>query len=71
MSQQLFLYPFIDKLTPTNEVSRSRNPRAGWGRLPWVAAAGTPAEVLERAIAELEEEWPVERVAGYLDGLGQ
>jgi hypothetical protein len=44
---------------------------AGWGRLPWTAATGTPAEVLDRVVAELEAEWPVERIAGYLDGLGQ
>ena len=42
---------------------------AGWERTPWTSADGTPAEVLDRVTAELEAEWPVERVAGYLDGL--
>ena len=44
---------------------------AGWARLPWTEATGTPAAVLDRVIADLEAEWPAERVAGYLDGLGQ
>ena len=44
---------------------------AGWGRSPWTAATGTPAEVLDRVVAELDAEWPVSRVAGYLDGLGR
>ena len=43
---------------------------AGWGRSPWTAAAGTPAEVLDRVVADLDEEWPDSRVAQYLDGLG-
>ncbi len=43
---------------------------AGWQRSPWTAADGTPAAVIERVTAELEAEWPVDRVAGYLDGLG-
>ena len=42
---------------------------AGWERTPWTPADGTPAEVLDRVTAELEAEWPVERVTGYLDGL--
>lgn len=44
---------------------------AGWTRSPWTAATGTPAEVLDRVIAELDVEWPVSRVARYLDGLGR
>ena len=43
---------------------------AGWQRSPWPAADGTPAAVIERVTAELEAEWPVDRVAAYLDGLG-
>jgi len=43
---------------------------AGWERTLWTAAEGTPSEVLDRVAAELEAEWPAERVAGYLDGLG-
>ena len=42
---------------------------AGWERSVWIAADGAPAEVLDRVTAELEAEWPDERVAGYLDGL--
>ena len=44
---------------------------AGWKRSPWTAADGTPAQVIERVTAELEAEWPDDRVTGYLDGLGR
>jgi hypothetical protein len=44
---------------------------AGWERTPWTAADGTPFEVLDRVRAELEAEWPAERIADYLDGLGR
>ena len=43
---------------------------AGWDRTPWTGAEGTPAEVLERVSAELDAQWPADRIAGYLDGLG-
>jgi hypothetical protein len=42
---------------------------AGWGRSPWTSADGTPAEVLDRVAAELDAEWPADRIAAYLDGL--
>ncbi len=42
---------------------------AGWGRSPWTAATGTPAEVLDRVITELDADWPASRVARYLEGL--
>ncbi len=42
----------------------------GWERSPWIEADGTPAEVLDRVAIELDAEWPPERIAGYLDGLG-
>ena len=42
---------------------------AGWERTSWTTADGTPAEVLDRVTAELEAEWPAERVSAYLDGL--
>jgi hypothetical protein len=41
----------------------------GWERSPWTAADGTPAEVLDRVTAELDDEWPADRIAAYLDGL--
>lgn len=44
---------------------------AGWERTPWTAADGTPAEVVERITAELEAQWPEDRIAGYLEGLGR
>ena len=43
---------------------------AGWDRSPWTPAEGTPAEVLDRVTAELDDEWPADRLAAYLDGLG-
>jgi Virulence factor len=42
---------------------------AGWERTSWTADEGTPAEVLDRVVAELDAEWPAARIAGYLDGL--
>lgn len=44
---------------------------AGWSRSPWTEADGTPAEVLDRVTAELESQWPDDRIAAYLDGLGR
>jgi hypothetical protein len=41
----------------------------GWDRTPWTAADGSPAEVLDRVTAELDEQWPPDRIAAYLDGL--
>ncbi|CAA9383082.1 virulence factor [uncultured Nocardioides sp.] len=44
---------------------------AGWERLPWTEADGAPGEVLERVVAELDAQWPADRIARYLDGLGR
>ena len=44
---------------------------AGWDRSPWPEADGAPADVLDRVVAELEADWPSDRIAGYLDGLGR
>jgi len=41
----------------------------GWDKTPWTAADGSPAEVLDRVAAGLDEEWPADRIAAYLDGL--
>lgn len=41
----------------------------GWERSPWTEADGSPAEVLDRVAAELDREWPAEKIAGYLAGL--
>jgi hypothetical protein len=43
---------------------------AGWARSEWTPAEGSGAEVCDRVVARLEDEWPAERVAAYLDGLG-
>ena len=43
----------------------------GWVRSPWTAAEGTPAEVLDRVTAGLDDEWPADRIAAYLDELGR
>lgn len=42
---------------------------AGWERSPWTRVDGTPAEVLDRVVAELDGQWPADRIADYLDGL--
>jgi hypothetical protein len=43
----------------------------GWDRTPWTTADGTPAEVLDRVTAELDAEWPAEKIATYLDELNR
>jgi hypothetical protein len=43
----------------------------GWDRTPWTAADGSPADVLDRVTAGLDEEWPADRISAYLDGLGR
>jgi hypothetical protein len=43
---------------------------AGWTRGPWTAADGTPTEVADRVVADLEAAWPVERLKAYLDAIG-
>jgi cvfA/B/C family virulence factor len=43
---------------------------AGWTRTGWTAAEGDTVDVAERVVADLEAQWPPERVAGYLDALG-
>jgi hypothetical protein len=43
----------------------------GWERTPWTTADGTPDKVLDRVAAELDAEWPGDRIADYLDGLGR
>jgi hypothetical protein len=42
----------------------------GWERSPWTEAEGTPGEVLDRVVAELDAAWPAEAIAGYLERLG-
>ncbi len=44
---------------------------AGWERTPWVQADGTPDEVLDRVTADLDAQWPADKIADYLDGLGR
>lgn len=44
---------------------------AGWERTPWTAADGTPAEVVDHVTSELNAEWPTDRIAEYLTGLGR
>ena len=44
---------------------------AGWARGEWTPADGSGTEVCDRVVRELEEQWPGERVAAYLDDLGR
>lgn len=44
---------------------------AGWVRTPWIPADGSAGEVLDQVTAELDAEWPDDRIADYLDGLGR
>jgi Virulence factor len=43
---------------------------AGWDRGEWTPSDAGPAEVCDRVVADLEAQWPPERVSTYLDGLG-
>lgn len=43
---------------------------AGWTRDDWKPGEGTTTAVVEHVVADLEAQWPEERVAGYLDSLG-
>jgi hypothetical protein len=43
---------------------------AGWTRGSWTAADGTTADVVDRVVADLESQWPVDRLKQYLDTLG-
>jgi hypothetical protein len=43
---------------------------AGWTRTEWTHAEGNPAEVCERVVAELEEQWSSDRLAEYVAELG-
>ncbi len=42
---------------------------AGWTRGDWTPADGTPTEVADRVVAELEHLWSDERIADYLSTL--
>ena len=42
----------------------------GWVRSDWTPAEGSPTEVAERVVADIEEQWSGDRVAQYLDTLG-
>jgi hypothetical protein len=43
---------------------------AGWARGDWTWLDGDPAEVADLVVAQLEEAWPADRLADYLDSLG-
>ena len=41
----------------------------GWRRGEWTAADGTTDDVCDRVVAELEAEWPADRLTEFLDAL--
>ena len=43
---------------------------SGWTRGEWTPAAGSITDVCAQVVADLEEQWPAERLAEYLDELG-
>jgi Virulence factor len=43
---------------------------SGWTRSEWTPAVGGIVEVCDRVVADLEDQWPAERLAEYLDKLG-
>jgi cvfA/B/C family virulence factor len=42
---------------------------AGWTRGSWTTADGSTADVADRVVAELEEQWPPAKLKQYLDTL--
>ena len=42
---------------------------AGWRRTEWTSADGTGTEVADRLVAQLEQDWPDDKVSAYLDSL--
>jgi len=60
----------IDEAAMRLGESSSDDYLAGWTRSDWSPAEGSPHEVCDRIVAELEEQWPADRLAAYLDGLG-
>ena len=44
---------------------------AGWERSEWTEAEGAPGEVLDRVTAELDAQWPADRINDYLEGLNR
>jgi hypothetical protein len=43
---------------------------SGWVRTDWAAGDDAPDATLERVLHELDDAWPEDRVAAYLDRLG-
>jgi hypothetical protein len=43
---------------------------AGWTRGDWTTDDGSTTDVADRLVATLEDQWPAERLRGYLDTLG-
>lgn len=42
----------------------------GWTRGEWTPAQGSGADVCDRVVADLEAQWPAERLTAYVEGLG-
>jgi hypothetical protein len=60
----------IDEAAMRLGQSSSDDYLTGWTRGDWSPADGSPHEVCDRVVAELEEQWPADRLAAYLDALG-
>jgi hypothetical protein len=60
----------IDEAAMRLDSTSSEDYLAGWTRGEWTQTAGGTADVCDRVVAELEDQWPAERLAEYLDGLG-
>lgn len=43
---------------------------SGWTRGEWTPVAGSITDVCDKVVADLEEQWPAERLTEYLDELG-
>ncbi len=43
----------------------------GWTRTDWTSADGTPAEVADRVVTDLEAQWSDDRLTAYLAALSE
>lgn len=43
---------------------------AGWTRGEWTASEGTAGDVAGQIAAQLDDEWPADKLGSYLDAIG-
>jgi hypothetical protein len=59
----------IDEAAMRLDATSSDDYLSGWTRSEWTPASGSITEVCDHVVADLEQQWPAERMAEYLDTL--